>query len=61
MNPKKNEDRISQILSDPNRVREIIQRGINNALLKHKQAGNSVCGWRDGQVYWVKPENIPIN
>jgi hypothetical protein len=42
-------------------MHEIIQAGIQKALLKHKQAGNSVCGWKNGQVYWVEAENIPVN
>jgi hypothetical protein len=60
MKPDKNEDRISRIMNDPEKVREAIQLGINDALLKHKQAGNSVCGWKDGKVYWVQPEDIVI-
>lgn len=54
----KSEDKISQILRDPNKVRDILQAGINDALLKHKQAGNPVCGWKDGKVFWVQPEDI---
>lgn len=60
MKPQKNEDKISQIMNDPEKVREIIQSGINDALLKHKQAGNPVCGWENGKVFWVQPENIPV-
>jgi hypothetical protein len=55
-----NKDKISEIMNDPERVRSIIQSGINEALLKHKQAGNPVCGWKDGKVFWVEPENIPV-
>ncbi len=61
MKPRNNEDKISQIMNDPEKVREIIQAGINADLLKHKQAGNPVCGWKNGKVYWIKPENIPVN
>lgn len=60
MNPPKNEDKISEIMNDSEKVRAIIQSGINDALLKHKQAGNPVCGWKDGKVFWVEPENIPV-
>lgn len=58
--PEKNDDKISEILSDPMRVRDIIQAGINAALLRHKQAGNPVCEWRDNKVVWIKPEDIQI-
>ncbi len=60
MKPQKNDDRITQIMNDPERVREIIQSSINAALLKHKQAGNPVCGWKNGEVFWVRAENIIV-
>lgn len=60
MKQRKNEDRITQILNDPKKMHQIIQTGVNDALLKHKQAGNPVCGWKDGKVYWVQPENIVV-
>lgn len=52
------EDRIKKILNDPDRVTQIIQDGIRSALLKHKQAGNPVCEWRDNKVVWIPPEKI---
>ncbi|MFZ2316103.1 MAG: hypothetical protein WAW86_10670 [Gammaproteobacteria bacterium] len=60
MKPQKNEDQISKILNDAEKVREIIQLGIHAALLKHKQAGNPVCTWKNGKVFWIQPENIHI-
>jgi hypothetical protein len=56
----KNENRISEILNDPEKVRQIIQSAINEALLKHKQAGNPVCELRDGKVVWINPKDIII-
>jgi hypothetical protein len=53
-------DKISEIMNDPMRVRDIIQSGINEALLRHKQAGNPVCEWRDNKVVWIKPEDIKV-
>jgi hypothetical protein len=32
---------------------------VREALLQHKRAGNSVAVWRDGQVVWVPPTEIP--
>lgn len=55
------EDHISKILNDPAKVTGILQKGIHDALLKHKQAGNSVCEWRDNKVVWIPPEKILIN
>jgi len=56
----KNDERISIILNDSAKVTMIIQEGIKIALLKHKQAGNPVCEWRDNKVVWILPENIPV-
>jgi hypothetical protein len=58
MKAQKNEDKISQIMNDSEMVRKIIQSGINDALLKHKQAGNPVCGLKNGQVFWISPDQI---
>ncbi len=60
MKPQKSEDRISKIMNDPEEVRKILQSAINNALLKHKQAGNPVCGFKDGKIFWVQPQNISL-
>jgi hypothetical protein len=60
MKPRKNEDRISEIMNNPERVRQIIQSAINDALLKHKQAGNSVCELREGKVIWINPNDIVV-
>lgn len=55
------EDRISKIMNDPEKVRKIIQIAINNALLQHKLAGNPVCTLKDGKVVWITPGDILIN
>jgi len=55
------EDRISKILNDPSKVTQILQSGIQDALLKHKQAGNQICVWRDDKVTWIPPEEIVIH
>ena len=55
------DDNISKILNNPAKVTKIIQKGINAALLKHKQAGNPIYEWRDNKVVWIPPEKIIIN
>ena len=60
-NRKEHDDKISKIMNDPERVGQILASAVNDALLQHKRAGNPVCGYKDGKVYWVKPENIQIN
>lgn len=61
MKQEKNNDRILEIMNDAEKVRQIIQSGIRAALLKHKQAGNPVCSWKKGKVYWIEAKNIPVN
>ncbi len=58
--PKLNDDNISKILNDSKKVTKIIQAGIKAALMKHKQAGNPICEWRDNKIVWIPPEQIPI-
>jgi hypothetical protein len=53
-----------EILSDPIGNRDAIdrafRRGVRAALLEHKQAGNPVAVWQNGQVVWIAPEDIVL-
>ncbi len=60
MKSHKKNDLISRVMSDPKKIRQIIQSAINDALLKHKQAGNPVCELRNGKIVWIKPKDIVI-
>ena len=44
---------------DKERMLRAMQRAVRRALWQHKLAGNPVAVWRDGQVVWIPPENIP--
>jgi len=55
------EDRISAFFADPEKVTEALARGVREALLQHKRAGNPIVVWRDGQMVWIPPEEIPID
>lgn len=48
-------------IRDVSRIQAAINQGIRATLLRHKQAGNSVAVWRDGQVVWIAPEDIPVD
>ena len=41
------------------RNRHVMGVAIREALRQHKRAGSPVAVWRDGQVVWVPPEEIP--
>ncbi len=60
-NEKLSDENIGDVLNNPSRVTQIIQSGIKDALLKHKQAGNKVCGWHNNKVIWIQPEKISEN
>jgi hypothetical protein len=55
------EDKISKFFEDIDQVTHALQLGIKAALLKHKQAGNPICEWKDGKVVWIPAEKIPVN
>jgi hypothetical protein len=42
-------------------VRKIIQKGINDALLRHKQMGNPIYEWSGNHIVQIPPEKIIIN
>lgn len=52
------DDEISKAFHNPAKIAKIIQAGIHAALLKHKQAGNPICEWRNNKVHWIAPEKI---
>ena len=54
------DEHISKIMSNPEEVAKILQRGVNAALLKHKQAGVPIWIWPDDQLVCVPPEKIVI-
>ena len=55
------DDNISKILNDSKKVTQIIQAGIKAALMKHKQAGNPVCEWRDNKIFGFRGANTHRN
>ena len=55
------QDRISAFFPDPDKVTEALARGVREALLRHKRAGNPIVVWRDGQIVWIPPEEIIVD
>jgi hypothetical protein len=58
MTDKFGNDRISVLLADREKINQALAKAVQDALLKHKQAGNPVAIWRDGKVVWIPPEEI---
>jgi hypothetical protein len=55
---EKQKDKISEAFSNPETITRALSRGVRDALLKHKQAGNPIVVWRNGKTIWLKPEDI---
>ena len=50
---------VSRILREDRRlVDEALDRGIRDAMLRHKKDGLPVVVERDGKIEWVKPEDL---
>jgi len=44
---------------DTPRIQESMRLAVQEALARHKRAGNPVAVWRNGRVEWIPPEEIP--
>lgn len=49
---------IGRILSEGTEIDEAVAKAVKEAVLKHKLAGNPIVGMKDGQMVWLKPEEI---
>jgi hypothetical protein len=52
---------LSERLQDIKLVEQALRRAVREALLRHKQAGNPIAVWREGQVVWIAPEDISLD
>lgn len=52
-------DSANERVQDLEIVEDALARGVRDALRHHKAAGNPVPEWRNGQVQWLSPEEIP--
>lgn len=59
-NKQLSDEHMSKIFEDTASLTKTLQSGIDSALLKHKQAGNPVCEWRDDKVVWIPASRIPV-
>lgn len=57
---EKHRDKIAEAFSNPEKITQALAKGVRDALLKHKQAGNPIVVWRDGKIVWLDPEKIPV-
>jgi hypothetical protein len=51
---------LAERLQDLDLIEKALARGVREALIRHKQAGNPIAVWDDGKVVWIAPEDIEI-
>ncbi|MBI3468730.1 MAG: hypothetical protein HY000_37480 [Planctomycetes bacterium] len=51
---------VNQLFAEGSAIDAALNRAVQEALWWHKQAGNPIAVWRDGQVVWVPPEEIDV-
>ena len=55
----KQNERINRImLEDRGLILKALQKGVDEAMIRHKQAGLPVVIYRDGKTVWIKPEDL---
>ena len=57
---KKAEKTIDAIFKEGAPIDKALKKAVQEALVRHKQAGNPIVIWRDGKIVWMKPEEIPV-
>jgi hypothetical protein len=50
----------SEVPSDIEAVEAALKEAVREALLRHKQAGNPIATWQNGQVHWIAAEDIDL-
>jgi hypothetical protein len=51
---------IADIFATPGLVEAAMNKGVRDALRRHKLLGESIAVWRDGKVVIVPPEEIEV-
>jgi isoaspartyl peptidase/L-asparaginase-like protein (Ntn-hydrolase superfamily) len=51
---------IDKILGEGTEIDEAVKKAVKEAVLRHKQAGNPIVVMKDGQMVWLKPEEIQV-
>ncbi len=57
---KKSGKTIDEIFKEGSPIDKALKKAVQQALVRHKQAGNPIVVWRDGKIVWLKPEEIPV-
>lgn len=53
--------KICDRLADVDLITRALQKGVRQALRRHKLLGQPVVVLKDGKIVWLKPEEIPVD
>ena len=53
-------DLIDRAFAEGTPIDRALEAAVQEALRQHKQAGNPVVEWRDGEMRWIQPEDIEV-
>ncbi len=53
-------DKIDEALADKEGIKQALASAVHEALLKHKQAGNSIVAMQNGHMVIIKPDEINV-
>jgi len=53
-------NKISELFAEGTAIDQALRRAVQQAVLRHRQAGFPVADWQDGKVVWIPPEQIPV-
>jgi hypothetical protein len=48
-------------VKDVPRILDALRLAVADALMRHKRAGQPIAIWRDGNVVWIAPDEIPMD
>ena len=53
-------DEIEEVIADRERITQALAEGVKDALKLHKLAGNPVVVMKEGNMVWLRPEEITV-
>lgn len=56
-----NEPTVDELFEDGDAIDDALREAARDARRLHKALGNSMATWKDGQVVWVRPEDIKVD
>jgi hypothetical protein len=56
-----NKSTLDELFEDGRAIDEALKEAARDARRLHKALGNPMATWKDGQVVWVRPEDINVD